>query len=69
MVAIFPAQNVDICLAYTYLVKCGVHYGVGVNVARNAAFMHVPKAALHAIIAGGVPTPAVTVPNTNPAAA
>jgi len=45
-------------------------YGAGARrVVTACAATHCPKAALQANIAGGVPTPAITVPKTNPAAA
>ena len=45
-------------------------HGVGATSAVAAqAAEHTPKAALHAMIAGGAPSPAVTVPKTNPAPA
>ena len=45
-----------------------ITYGVGNNKAAAQLAMHVPNAELQAKIAAGVPTPAVTVPNTAPAA-
>jgi hypothetical protein len=45
------------------------YYGVGKNPAAIQAAEHLPKARLQANIAGGAPTPPVTVPKTAPAAA
>ena len=44
-------------------------HGVGKANAAAQLAIHVPNAELHAKIAAGVPMPAVTVPNTAPAAA
>jgi hypothetical protein len=45
------------------------YYGVGKKPAAIQAAEHLPKATLQAKMAAGVPTPAVTVPKTAPAAA
>lgn len=43
-------------------------YGTGANPAATHAAIQVPNPTLHATIAAGIPTPAVTVPKVNPAA-
>jgi hypothetical protein len=46
-----------------------IFHGVGVSATTAQAAIQVPKAVLHPMIATGTPTPAVTVPKVNPAAA
>mmetsp|Transcript_46771 Transcript_46771/g.109216 ORF Transcript_46771/g.109216 Transcript_46771/m.109216 type:complete len:97 (-) Transcript_46771:166-456(-) len=48
---------------------CLHSHGVGVKPAATQAAMQTPSAELQAMIAAGVPTPAVTVPKVAPAAA
>ena len=46
-----------------------IFHGVGVSATTAQAAIQVLKPVLHPMIATGTPTPAVTVPKVNPAAA
>ena len=61
-------QNKDKEIVLDYYEGDDKSYGAGTSVAAAQAAMHLPKAALHATMAGAVATPAVTVPKTAPAA-
>lgn len=61
-----------ISMKESFNLHCQVHdeddYGAGTRSNAAQVAEHLPKATLHAIIAGAVATPAVTVPKTAPAA-
>ncbi|KAF4147482.1 hypothetical protein GN958_ATG03355 [Phytophthora infestans] len=65
----FKPQSRQVRYHSFFALRKATDYGVGDKPAAMQLIMHVPSAALQERTAGKVPTPAVTVPKTTPAAA